>query len=101
MDARLEQHEGWDPKPIEGKQMYGCSLVAPVESLLLINGFDEDCDPMCGGDYICGMMLERQGLKLKYHKKMMTVESEEPDIRKLRRRRLLIYRRSLVSGKER
>ena len=57
--------------------MFGCSVVMPVEALLQVNGFDEDCDPMGGEDYCCGMMLERRGFQFRYHRKMMTVESEE------------------------
>lgn len=62
---------------IGGGQVFGCSLCLPVESLLQINGWDEDCDSMGSEDYIAGMMLERTGLSLRYDRRMLTLESEE------------------------
>jgi len=50
---------------IGGGQMFGCSLCLPVESLLEVNGWDEDCDSMGSEDYITGIMLERAGQKLR------------------------------------
>ena len=77
VDSRLTQVDGWEPVEAGGSWMFGCSCAMPVSSLLEIEGFDEDCDPMGGEDYCCGMMLERLGLKFEYRKKMVTIESEE------------------------
>jgi hypothetical protein len=77
IDSRLKQVEGWEPVPAAGSWMFGCSCAIPVPPLLEIEGYDEDCDPMGGEDYCCGMMLERLGLKFQYRKRMMTIESEE------------------------
>lgn len=66
-----------EPHIIGGGELYGASMGAPVEALLRINGWDEDCDSMGSEDYICGMMLEHHGYPARYHPKMMTYESEE------------------------
>jgi hypothetical protein len=64
--------------PCYGNWMYGCSLVAPVEAFLSINGWPEAwCDGLSFEDCICGIMLEKQGYKFVYNRKMMTFESEE------------------------
>jgi hypothetical protein len=65
------------PVPAAGSWMFGCSLAAPVQAFLDINGFDEDCDSMGGEDYLAGMMLERAGYRLMYDRRMLTYESEE------------------------
>lgn len=77
VDSRIKHVAGWEPHPAGGTWMFGCSCAMPVAALLEIEGFDEDCDPMGGEDYCCGMMLERLGLKFQYRKRMMTIESEE------------------------
>jgi hypothetical protein len=63
--------------PAGGSWMFGCSLALPVESLLTINGWDEDCDSMGFEDCICGLMLEKQGYRFFYDRRMVTYESEE------------------------
>jgi hypothetical protein len=84
----LENHpSGWDcrwrggipmtPQPCGGGDMFGCSIAAPVEAFLGINGFDTDVDSMSGEDYIAGIMLAQAGWHLKYCRKMLTFESEE------------------------
>jgi hypothetical protein len=65
------------PVAIGGGLMFGCSNCIPTEALLQVNGWDEDCCPMGGEDYICGMMLERSGWSMKYDRRMLTLESEE------------------------
>jgi hypothetical protein len=77
MDSRYHLVEGMEPTPCKGQWMFGCSFAAPVESLLYVNGFDEDCDSHGTEDYILGTMLETAGNDLRYCKRMMTVESEE------------------------
>lgn len=81
--AFLEK-QGWDMRrPFDGPQcggncMYGCSLVAPVEAFLKINGW---CEDLCGGlgfeDCITGIVLENAGVKFRYDPRMLTLESEE------------------------
>ena len=62
---------------VDGGWAFGCSLSGHVEDFLSINGYDEDCDSMGGEDYIAGIMLEKQGVKLWYEPQMRTLESEE------------------------
>lgn len=77
-DTRLKQlkfHR--NPVKTSGSWFFGCSVAAPVEAFLTINGWDEDCDSMGAEDYACGLMLEKQGYDLRYDPQMMTYESEE------------------------
>lgn len=76
-DSRLDHVKGDQPFKAPCGWSYGCSLAIPVESLLTVNGFDEDCDSMGFEDVICGIMLERAGNTLMYCPKMRTLESEE------------------------
>jgi len=59
-----------------GSWMFGY-VTGPLEGFLRINGFDEDCDSMGGEDYLAGMMLERNGYRFRYSRKMLVYESEE------------------------
>lgn len=70
---------GSDEAPVScgGDWLYGCSLVAPVEAFLEINGWPEICDGMGFEDCIAGIMLEKQGWAIEYDRRMMTYESEE------------------------
>lgn len=77
VDSRWRLGNDYVPVTISGGQMFGCSTCCPVEALLQINGWDEDCDSMGSEDYICGLMLERAGWALKYDRRMLTLESEE------------------------
>lgn len=77
VDSRYDPSLGDAVRQVSGEWMYGASLVCPVESLLEVNGFDEDCDSMGSEDYICGMMLEANGNKILYNQGMRTFESEE------------------------
>ena len=76
VDSRWRQGLDNAAVPIGGSQMFGCSLCLPVEALLQINGWDEDCDSMGSEDYICGLMLQRSGLSFRYDRRMLTFESE-------------------------
>jgi hypothetical protein len=62
-----------------GNWLFGCSLGAPVDAFLKINGFFEMCDSTGIGldDCSCGMALANTGHKLKYDRRMLTLESEE------------------------
>lgn len=64
--------------PAYGSWLYGCSLVAPVEAFLQINGWEET---VVGGigfeDVTTGMILTEAGWKFRYDTRLMTFESEE------------------------
>lgn len=60
-----------------GSWLYGCSCAMPVEALLSVGGWDENCDSLGGEDYICGIMLEKKGYEFRYDRNMLTLESEE------------------------
>ncbi len=77
IDSRLSKVSGQGPHSCDGGWMFGCSLAAPVDAFLKINGFDEACDGLGAEDYIAGIMLEKQGYKLMYDPRMMTFESDE------------------------
>lgn len=77
-DARL----GWSagqapPVPAGGNWLYGCSVAMPVEALLAVNGWDENCDGTGGEDYCTGIRLQNAGWGFVYDPRMMTYESEE------------------------
>lgn len=77
-DNRMAHVSGLGPHPCAGNWMYGCSLVAPVEAFLEINGYPEAlCDGMGFEDVIAGIMLEKKGYSFAYDPRMMTYESEE------------------------
>lgn len=64
-----------------GEWLYGCSVGMPVEALLKINGWDEDCDGAGFEDCVTGWMLQHHsGYQLKIAPRMMTWESEEGHI---------------------
>jgi hypothetical protein len=66
------------PVKCEGNWMYGCSLVAPVEAFLSINGFPEAlCDGMSFEDVIAGIMLSKKGYSFQYDRRMLTLEDDD------------------------
>lgn len=76
-DIRMRGLRGNPPYPCSCQWHFGCSLVAPVEAYLSINGWPEGCDGMGYEDSVCGSALERQGWHFVYDTRMMTWESEE------------------------
>ena len=76
VDSRLAQ-AGSDVWPCTGSWMFGCSLAAPVEALLTVNGWDENADGLGSEDYCMGIRLQNAGYTFRYDKRMMTLESEE------------------------
>jgi hypothetical protein len=72
---------GDDAKAVDcpGCYLFGCSVLAPVEAFLKINGWPEACDSTGVGaeDPFTGNTLEATGHKLKYDRRMFTLESEE------------------------
>lgn len=71
---------GSDDMPVScgGNWLYGCSLVAPVQAFLDINGWPEAwTDGLSFEDCIAGIMLAKKGYSFQYCRSMMTYESEE------------------------
>jgi hypothetical protein len=65
-------------QPCAGNWMFGCSLVAPVQAFLDINGWPEAlCDGLGMEDVIAGIMLAKKGYQFRYDRRMLTYESEE------------------------
>lgn len=77
VDVRWDAGDDRQVVPIEGGQLYGCSLGIPRDVLVDIGGFDEICDGIGGEDYQLGIRLEFAGHRLFYARSMMIVESEE------------------------
>lgn len=77
IDNRFATAAKDEPIPCPGHWLYGCSLVAPVDAFLAINGWDERCDGLGFEDVITGIHLEKKGWGLRYDRTMMTYESEE------------------------
>lgn len=63
--------------PCDGRWMYGCSVAAPVQAFIDINGYPESCDGMGYEDSVCGLVIERRGYQHRYDRRMLTLESEE------------------------
>lgn len=72
---------GDDTKAVEAAPnwLFGCSLVAPVEAFMKINGWPEMSDSTGIGMEDChtGIALGNNGYKLWYDRRMLTYESEE------------------------
>src|SRR3954452_25399797 len=76
-DSRWNKGGAERPVPMDGGSLFGCSLAAPVEAFLKINGWDEDCDSKSTEDYTAGIMLQHAGYDLRYDRRMLSLESEE------------------------
>lgn len=78
IDSRLKhfgrQNTDW---VASGSYLFGCSVVAPVEAFLSVNGWDERCDGLGFEDACTGVNLQRKGWKFRYAPKLLTFESEE------------------------
>jgi len=77
LDSRWDLGDDAGTVPIAGSQLFGCSVGAPRDLLVAVNGFDELCDAVGGEDWQCGVRLEWSGAPLVYCRAMLTVESEE------------------------
>lgn len=78
VDSRLKNAPNGDPIFVDsGGWLFGCSLVAPVEAFLSVNGFPESCDGMGAEDTSCGILLVQRGWKMRYVPAMLTLESDE------------------------
>lgn len=71
--------------PCDGGWLYGSSVI-PVEALLTINGWDENCDGMGYEDVVTGRLLANSGRNFVYDPGMMVYECQEchesPDVLK-------------------
>lgn len=76
IDSRWE-HGSDQPVACLGEWLFGCSFAAPVEWLLAVNGWDENCDSLGGEDWALGLRLQNSGLPLCYDRRMFTVEAED------------------------
>ena len=77
IDHRTQIYTGSDPTPCRGQWAFGCSLMAPVEALLSVNGYDQDTASLGYEDVVLGQMLEKRGYEFVFAPRMMTYESEE------------------------
>lgn len=76
-DARWRYGRDGTAVPCQGNWMYGCSLAAPVQAFLDVNGYPESCDGMGYEDAVCGLVIQRNGYRFMYDRRMLTLESEE------------------------
>ncbi len=78
-DSRWKSGDDSKAVPCHPNWLFGCSFAAPVNALLKVNGLFEDCDSGGVGMEDCslGMALQATGHKLKYDRRMFTLESEE------------------------
>ncbi len=75
MDPSLQRAQAF---PAYGSWLYGCSLVAPLEAFLQVNGWPEDISGGIGfEDCLTGVVLGNAGWRFRYDTRLMTWESEE------------------------
>jgi hypothetical protein len=78
VDNRLASAPDGQPRQCEGKWLYGCSLVLPVEQLLVVGGWPENLTGALGfEDCLLGIALQNAGFSFWYDPLMLTLESEE------------------------
>jgi hypothetical protein len=77
IDHRTLLVRGSEPQPCRGQWAFGCSLMAPIEALLSVNGYDQDTASLGYEDVVLGQMLEKRGHEFVFAPRMMTYESEE------------------------
>lgn len=57
--------------------LFGCSLVAPVETLLSVGGWPEYADGMSYEDRLLSEMLRNRGVKFRFDRRLFTYEDEQ------------------------
>lgn len=77
VDSRWNMGSDGGSVNISGEFLYGCSLLAPVELLLQVGGWPEYADGMSFEDVLMGLAMSNCGIKFRYNRNMLTVESEE------------------------
>jgi hypothetical protein len=78
VDSRWKLGSDKGAVPIDGQYMFGCSMLAPTEAFLSVNGFPAAlCDGMGFEDVITGIALQNRGWNFRYNRNMCTLESEE------------------------
>ena len=76
-DSRRQYTHGPRYENCPASWLFGCSVAAPVEAILSVNGWPEYCDGMGYEDVIMGPVLARRGYNFTYDTEMLTVESDE------------------------
>lgn len=77
-DSRWDSGRQDGPAPCDPSWMFGCSLAAPVQAFIDVNGYPEDwCDGLGYEDSVTGQMIAKHGYRFMYDRRMMTFESEE------------------------
>ncbi len=67
-----------NPYDCPGSWWYGCSTALPLEWALRVNGYDETCDGLGAEDSIFGLMLEANGLPIRYDTRLAIIEDRTP-----------------------
>jgi glycosyltransferase involved in cell wall biosynthesis len=62
---------------VPGSWFYGCSFGMPLETALLLGGFDNICDCIGTEDSQFGVRLKRTDIAMFFDRKMQTIESAE------------------------
>lgn len=76
-DIRMRDLSGKPPYPCMPGWHFGCSVAAPIDAYLDINGWPEACDGLGYEDCVTGIVLYNRGWHFVYDTRMMTFESEE------------------------
>lgn len=67
-----------NPYPAPCGWLFGCSVALPLEWLLAVNGWPEECDSLSGEDYCFGRLLENNKYPIKYDLRMRILEDRTP-----------------------
>lgn len=77
-DPRLPHFRRMRPEPCDQRMLFGCSLVAPVETMLDLGGWPER---LCAGtgyeDCVMALVLKNNRIRTVFDPRMATLESEE------------------------
>lgn len=78
-DSRWKGGDANKAVPCPPNWLFGCSVAAPVEAFLKVNGWPELCDSTGIGMEDChmGIALANNKYELRYDRRMLTFESEE------------------------
>jgi hypothetical protein len=76
-DHRRAYAKDGQPIPAHASWFYGCSFAAPIEALLVVNGYPLDCDSMGYEDSVMGRTIAKHGYRMVLDPSALSVESEE------------------------